>query len=266
MKTISVVNHKGGVGKTTSTLNFGGELAKKGYKVLLIDFDSQGNLSQTAAGRYLEPQDKARPNIAEALDRLLEDRDPIFPIYTTGINGMDIIPCDLRFANIIIKLNYAVAREGYLRQFISLIKEKFDYDYVLIDNAPTIEISFQNSLAACDEVLIVSEPDIYSMEGINTLISQINKIRRYFNPDLEIAGILINKMDKRTNYSKDMAEIIGNVWKEKIKVYETMIPKSVKTQESQAAGMLVSDHSPENPVGVAFKKFTDEYLRNRGIY
>lgn len=266
MKVISVINHKGGVGKTTVTLNFGAELAEKGYKVLLIDFDAQGNLSK---GVGLKDHESIKDTIASAMEKVMDgdDGECNLKIYKTEISdSLDIIPCNIAMANTNLKLQLAIGRELVLKKIISHIKESYDYDFILIDNAPSIALDFQNSIMASDEVLIVTSPDVFSANGMTSLLREYLKVRKYFGKDnLKIAGILINNADRRTVFTKEMIEVIKSAF-EKIKIFNTIIPQSVRVKESQANSCAIKDYEKENKAGLAFKEFVEEYLNENGVF
>ena len=259
MRIISIVNHKGGVGKTTTTLNFGAELADRGYKVLLIDFDMQGNL--TKASGLVNP-DKITETIALSMDKIIDGQPCIdTKVFKTGISkNLDIIPCNVSMADTKLKLQLTIARETVLKRVICSVKKKYNYDYILIDNAPTIEIDFQNSLVASDEVLIVTNPDVFSSAGMVSLLREYSKVKTYFSDSLKVAGVLLNNVDSRTNFTKGMVEVIKNKWKE-LKVFETVIPSSIKVKESQAMKLPIKTVDKNNKVAIAFSSFTDEYLK-----
>lgn len=258
MKVISVVNHKGGVGKTTVTFNFGAELVHRRYKVLLIDFDMQGNLTK---GAGIKNGDKLKDTIAHSMDLIIDGNTCEPGILNTGIENLDIVPCNVSMADTKLKLQLAMARELVLDKVIKNIKRKYDYDYILIDNAPTIELDFQNSLVASDEVLIVTNPDIFSTEGMASLLREYTKIRMYFNKEnLKIAGILINNADGRTNFTRDMIKAVKTIWKDNMNVFDTIIPQSVRVKESQASHQPIRRYDKNNKVALGFSSFTDEYL------
>ena len=260
MKIISVVNHKGGVGKTTITMNLGAELADRGNKVLLIDLDSQGNLTK-ATGIKIRKDNNAVYTIASALNAVMkgEKINPEDYIYRSGINSnLEVIPCCIDMADTKIALNIAMARETMLKLFIDDITEVKQYDYILIDNAPSIEVDFQNSLVASDEVLIITEADEFSTDGMESLLNQLAKIKSFFNPRLSVAGVLINKADVRTNLCKDMINVIRELFG-KLRVFDTVIPASVKLKESQIMKVSIKTYDKENAVAKAISSFTDEF-------
>ncbi len=260
MKIISVVNHKGGVGKTTITMNLGAELAERGNKVLLIDLDSQGNLTK-ATGIKIRKDNNAVYTIAAALNAVMkgEKINPEDYIYKSGINSnLEVIPCCIDMADTKIALNIAMARETMLKLFIDDIAEVKQYDYILIDNAPSIEVDFQNSLVASDEVLIITEADEFSTDGMESLLNQLAKIKSFFNPRLSVAGVLINKADVRTNLCKDMIGVIRELFG-KLRVFDTVIPASVKLKESQIMKVSIKTYDKDNAVAKAISSFTDEF-------
>lgn len=261
MKVISVVNHKGGVGKTTITVNLGAELADRGNKVLLIDFDSQGNLTK-ATGVTVRKEHGRAYSVAEAL-RAIIDEEPVDPklyIYQSDISeNLEVVPCHIGMAETKIALNLVMARERILKIFIDQIAAIKDYDYILIDNAPSIEVDFQNSLVASTDVLIVTEADEFSTDGMESLMRQLLKIREYFNPDLKVAGVLINKADRRTNICRDMIDVIRTIFGQ-LNVFETVIPSSVKMKESQSMKVSIMTYDRNNAVAKAVSSFTDEFV------
>lgn len=258
-KTIAILNHKGGVGKTTITMNFGAELAMKGYKVLLVDFDSQANLTRsTCDNPYFE--ETIANAIAEIINGNFEKLDPGKYIIKTSITeNLDIIPSDIRLADAQEALNNTVAREQILKILIDKIKAMNLYDFILIDNAPSVRIDFQNACVASDEILIVTEPREFSTDGMDSLILNTEKVKKFLKPSLTIRGILINKADTRTNMTKAMVDFIRKKYS-KCNVYDTVIPYSIKVSESQFLIKSLYDYEKNNAASEAIDKFTDEYL------
>lgn len=259
-KTIAIVNYKGGTGKTTITLNLGAALVNKGYKVLLIDFDGQGNLTKAVTG--LKNIDSIKETIATALTNIMSGSEAKLPVTSTYKENLDLVPCNVSMADTKMALVFAMARETILKRCLEVVKESKKYDYILIDNAPSVEIDFINSLVASDEALIVSSPDTFSTEGIQNLLLKYNSVKKYFNPELTISGILINNVDLRNNFTKDMVKVIKNHF-EKIKVFNTLIPSSIRVKESQAESKAVIDYEKNNKVAEAFSFFVTEYLNSK---
>lgn len=259
-KTIAIVNYKGGTGKTTTTLNFGVSLVNKGYKVLLVDFDGQGNLTKAATGE--KNVDRIKETITTSLNQIMHGNKVKLPIKKTYKENLEIIPCNVTMADTKVGLILAMARETILKRTLEDIKNNGDYDYILIDNAPSVEIDFINSLVAADEVLIVSSPDTFSCEGIQNLLVKYLSVKKYFNHELEISGILINNVDMRNNFTKDMIKVIEVCFKD-LKIFNTHIPRSIRVNESQAESKAVIDYEKNNKVAKAFDDFTNEYLESK---
>lgn len=260
-KTIAIVNYKGGTGKTTTTLNLGAALVNKGYKVLLIDFDGQGNLTKAVTG--LKNIDSIKETIATALTVVMSGgNEAKLPVTSTYKENLDLVPCNVSMADTKTALIFAMARETILKRCLEVVKESKKYDYILIDNAPSVEIDFINSLVASDEALIVSSPDTFSTEGIQNLLLKYNSVKKYFNPQLKISGILINNVDLRNNFTKDMVKVIKNHF-ESIKVFNTLIPSSIRVKESQSESKAVIDYEKNNKVAEAFSFFVTEYLNSK---
>lgn len=277
MKVISVVNHKGGVGKTTTAFNFAAELARRGKEVLLIDFDMQGNLGNAFGiienemkGCYISDLIETLIERQRGLEEIKEDtinvriQERDFGGYTLGL-----IPCDDRMADNLLRLNSMMAREQYLKMALDALKCEIakygkSYDYCIIDCAPSIMIDFQNALVASDELLIVANPDIFSTSGMKSLLREYKNVARFFNPDLHIAGVLINGVDTRTTFSKAMASQIKDSWKD-LNVYDTVIPLTIRVKESVLAHLPIREYvlkinELNNPAAIGFSEFTDEYL------
>lgn len=262
-KVISVVNQKGGVGKTTTSLNFAYELANKGKKVLLVDFDTQGNLT-SYAGIFEGSVDNIKTTIATALENVIDGKNAELEVYKSPvIDNLDIVPCNIEMAHIKLKMMNALAREQTLKRVLNTVKE--NYDYIVIDTAPSLDIDMINSLVASDEIIITSTPDTFSESGVKGLFKSIEQIKNTLNKELEIKGVLITMFDSRTNFSKAMTEVIKMSWDSKIKVFDEMIPISIKVKESQAMHIPISKYDKQNKVGKAYIKFTEEYIKSKEI-
>lgn len=254
-KVIAIANQKGGVGKTTTTLNFGAELAARGYKVLLIDFDPQGNLTLSCG---IEDADTLIDTISKPLMEIIEGKaDVDLPIYSYREN-IDFVPANEMLSSIKLMLVQVISRETVLKR--ALKKAREDYDYILIDCAPALTIDLVNALTAADEILIVTAPAKFAVSGIEGLMQTINQVRDNINDNLKIAGILINQIDQRTNFGKDTAEMMRDVWAD-MYVYESEIPCSIRVEESQAMGLAMGEYEKANKAAIGFSAFTDEYLR-----
>lgn len=256
-KVVSIINFKGGVGKSTITFNLGGELRKQGKKVLLVDFDGQGNLTNFTG---LEEKN-LNQNLITSLNAIMdEQKDVPVTIKKTEI-GLDIIPCNINKEKWVNDALSKIARETILKRFIDIVREKYDYDYILIDNAPSVNLDFQNSLVASDYYLIITKPEIASTDGISTIAKTINLIKEYFNKDLKSAGILINQAENRTNLHKNMKEYINMIFGEEFYIYNSVIPKSIAVGESQVVNIPICEYSKKSKIAIAFNEFTKEFLK-----
>ena len=256
-KVIAVTNYKGGVGKSTVTINLGYELENLGFKVLMIDFDGQKNIT-TYSGMKSHSQEN---NIITALDDVDKDfnLDYSDPILKVGEN-LDIITCDVRKNAWKDRIASAISKDTIMKRYVDTLRVKYDYDYILIDTAPSAEADLINVLAAADRYLIVTEAATGSVDAITTLVDIITQVKKLLNPNLEAAGILINKFEKKTTLHKLLLEVIQEVWDNKIYIFNTVIPKSIAVGESQYLSISLSEHNNNNIAAAAFKAFTKEFV------
>lgn len=254
---ISIVNFKGGVGKSTVTFNLGYELSQNGYKVLLVDFDAQGNL--TRFSNVLETGTDINSDIIEVLNVIMQGGVPTAdPIYTVNSN-IDIIPCTVMKEKWMIDIQTVMVRETILKRYLDLVKDKYDYDFILIDNAPSINIDLQNSLSASDYFLIVAEPDMASLDGTNAVINAIRQINLYINKDLRPLGIVLNKYESRTSLHSIMPSAFGGVG-DNYYLFNVRLPKSIDAPSSEAMGMAISEYAKGSKLSEAYKEFSQEFL------
>ena len=245
---LAVVNQKGGTGKTTTCENLGVGLAQEGKKVLLVDVDPQGSL--TISLGYPRPDD-LDTTLSELMAKVMQET----PLSSgEGIlhheEGVDLIPANISLSGMEVSLVNAMSRETILKQLIEPMKRQ--YDFILLDCMPSLGMLTVNALAAADNVLIPVQAQYLSAKGLEQLLQTVNKVRRQINPKLRIEGILLTMVDGRTNYAKDISNLIRETYGSKIKVFGTDIPHSVRAAEISAEGKSIFRHDPKGKVAEAY--------------
>lgn len=257
-RVISVANQKGGVGKTTTCVNLGIGLARAGKKVLLVEADAQGSM---AASLGIREPDELDVTLVNIMEKVINDED-IEP--GEGIihheEGVDFIPANIELAGLETALVNVMSREMVLRQFINDIRA--DYDYILIDCMPSLGMITINALVAADSVLIPVEAAYLPVKGLQQLIKTIGRVHRKLNPMLSIMGILFTKVDRRTNFARDIAEQIREVYGNQIHIFENCIPLSVRAAETTAEGKSIYLHAPKGIVAEGYRYLTEEVLED----
>lgn len=255
-KVLALCSQKGGVGKTTSCVNLAVGLAKAGKKVLVIDNDPQG--SMTASLGYHNP-DELPITLATILTKIVEDE--LFE-NTLGIlhhqEGIDLIPANIELSGMEVSLVNIMSRELVLKQYIERMRE--EYDYILIDCMPSLGMLTINALASVDAVIIPVQAAYLPVKGLEQLIRTIGKVRRQLNKQLKIGGILITMVDNRTNYARDISDLIFDTYGNQIKIFPQSIPFSVRAAEISAEGISIFEHDPKGKVAAAYWQMTQEVL------
>ena len=255
---MAVVNQKGGTGKTTTCENLGVGLAMEGKKVLVVDTDPQASL--TISLGYPIP-DQLSPTLADLLAKTMAEQ-PIEP--GEGIlhhaEGVDLMPSNIELSGLEVSLVNAMSRETILRQYLDTVKDK--YDFILLDCMPSLGMLTVNALAAADNVIIPVQAAYLPAKGLEQLLQTVNKVRRQINPKLKIEGILLTMVDSRTNYSKDISQLIRDNYGGTLKVFQTDIPRSVRAEEISAEGTSIFKHDPKGKVAEAYRVLTKEVLHN----
>lgn len=255
-KVIASVNQKGGVGKTTLTIHLGIGLARAGKKVLLIDFDPQGSLTDCMG--YPEPDDMDE-TVATVLQNRINDRpiDKRFGILPHS-EGVDVLPSNIELAGLEVSLVNVMCRELVLKNYLEEIKPM--YDYILVDCMASLGLLTINVLAAADSVIIPVRAEKPSIRGLQQLIRTVGKVRRNMNPKLEIAGILPNMVDSRTNYARDIVVMLKEVYGEALPVFDT-IPQSVRMAETSAEGKSIFMYDAKGKAAHACALLVEEVLK-----
>lgn len=255
-RVIAIANQKGGVGKTTTCVNLGIGLVRKGKRVLLIDADPQGNL---AACLGIEEPDDLEVTIVDVLQKVVNDE----PLDTTeGIlhhkEGVDFLPANIELAGLETTLVNTMSREIVLRLYIDEIKDQ--YDYILIDCMPSLGMMTINALVAADSVLIPVESNYLPTKGLQQLIRTIGRVRRQLNPELEIEGILLTKVNRTTNFAKDICNKLREAYSNQIHFFTNCIPLSVRAAETSAEGKSIYLHDPDGAAAEGYAALTEEVL------
>lgn len=252
----SICNQKGGVGKTQTAVSLGIGLAREGKRVLLVDVDAQGSL--TASLGYQQP-DQMDITLATVMGSMIAD-DPL-PV-SAGIlhnaEGVDLLPANIELSGMEVTLVNTMSRETILRQYLQTVKE--DYDVILLDCCPSLGMLTINALAASDQVLIPVQAQYLSIKGLEQLMRTIAKVRRQINPALSIGGILVTMADMRTNYTRDIIELLHAAYDGKLRIFDSIIPLSVRAAETSAEGKSIYLHDPAGKVAGAYAALTREVM------
>lgn len=234
-KMISIGNQKGGVGKTTTTVNLGAALAQLGKKVLIIDSDSQGNAT---SGLGVE-----RGQVNKSLYEILVDQEPLENcILPTSSENLDIVPSTISLAAAELELVNVKDRELRLKEAVSSVRDT--YDYILVDCPPSLGQLSINAFTASDTILIPVQAEYYALEGLSQLLNTIRLVQKSYNRQFRIEGVLITMLDARTNLGYEVVEEVRKYFREK--VYKTIISRNIRLSEAPSYGQSVLEYDPRS--------------------
>ena len=256
-KVIAIANQEGGVGKTTTTFNLGVALKNQGKKVLVVDADPQGDLT-TYMG-YNESELKT--TLAQLMESVIYDSQlDTKQAILNNDEEIDLIPSDLDLSATEAMLVNAMSREVTLRTILNNVKK--DYDYVLIDCMPSLGMLTINALSCSDKVVIPVRDHFLAAKGMGHLLKTVSRVKRTINPNLEVGGILLTLVNKRTNLSKETIQDLKETYGRAIKLYDTQIPLAVKTAESTSRGKSIFKYDKNGKVATAYEDFAKEVLED----
>lgn len=246
-KTYVFVNQKGGVGKTTSAINIGAYLALDGKKTLLVDFDSQGNMTSGVG------VDRDKPTVYDLLAGTAKI-DKV--IRESPVPGLSVIPASIDLSGAAIELVDQKEREFYLRRALEPVKNK--YDFILIDCPPSLGILTLNGLAAADEVLIPLQCEYFALEGLTLLLQTVKRVQKNLNPQLGIGGIFFTMYDSRTRLAQDVVQQVTSYFKDR--VFRTIIPRNVRLSEAPSHGLPICKYDALCVGAKSYEKLAKEVL------
>lgn len=241
----AIINQKGGTGKTTTAVNLGCALAKKGKKVLLVDLDPQGNMSYWLGCGELE-KSMTEVFLGEAtIDEILVERE-----------GLEVAPSDMSLANLEINIANFEDRESILDTALAEVE---GYDFILVDCPPSLSLLTVNALTTADKVIIPLQMEVLSLQGLDQIISTVESIRNVLNEDLEVEGLLPVMVDSRRKLSKEVHELISENYD--VDVFKSQIRSNVRASEAPSFGQSVLSYSPKSNSAIDYMNFAKEILK-----
>ncbi|MGQ2283305.1 ParA family protein [Apilactobacillus kunkeei] len=250
---ISLANQKGGVGKTTTSVNLGADLATMGKKVLLIDADAQGNAT---SGVGIQKSD-----IQKDIYDILVNEEPISEaIIPSKHEGLDIVPATIQLSGADIELTPQMARETRLLNALKSVSDQ--YDYVLVDCPPSLGLITVNAFTASDSILIPVQTEYYALEGLSQLLNTVQLVKKHFNPALDVEGVLLTMYDSRTKLGQQVNDEVRKYFGDK--VYDTIITRNVRLSEAPSYGLPIIDYDPNSKGSELYMQFAKEVLAAHG--
>lgn len=248
---IAVANQKGGVGKTTTSVNLSACLAEAGKRVLLIDIDPQGNAT---SGLGIDRKALG----TSVYDLLLEDMSPVDAMVSTSVKGLSVVGATIDLAGAEIELVPRISRENRLKRVLDPVKDQFDF--VLMDCPPSLGLLTINALTASDSILIPIQCEYYALEGLTQLMDTFKLVREALNPRLEVEGVLLTMFDGRTNLSIQVVEDVKRFFRGK--VYRTIVTRNVRLSEAPSHGLPITAYDPKSKGAEAYSELAREVIEN----
>ncbi|AQW20714.1 sporulation initiation inhibitor Soj [Lentilactobacillus curieae] len=246
---IALANQKGGVGKTTTAVNLGAGLASSGKRVLIVDSDAQGNAT---SGVGISKADIQK----DIYDVLINETPVSETIMHTSHEGLDIVPATIQLSGAEIELTPQMARETRLKEALDQVKD--EYDFVLIDCPPSLGLITINAFTASDSILIPVQSEYYALEGLSQLLNTIELVKKHFNQNLKIEGVLLTMFDSRTNLGVQVNEEVRKYFKDE--VYNTVIPRNIRLSEAPSYGLPIIDYDAKSKGAKTYMNLVEEVL------
>jgi chromosome partitioning protein len=258
---LTVMNQKGGVGKTTTVINLGVNLAKLGKSVLLVDLDPQANLTsglgltaQTdgpTTGRDITGQNSKQKTV---YDILVNEHTVAEIFIPTNFPDLHVLPSGIELSGAEVEMVSMLSREAILKKALESVSEK--YDFILIDCPPSLGILTINALVAADKVLVPIQCEYFALEGLGQLMNTVKLVKNKLNPELEIGGVILTMFDSRTNLSRDVAEEVKKYFASK--VFNSVVPRNIRLSEAPSHGMPIEEYDPQSTGAKAYRQLAEE--------
>ncbi|ONG62628.1 sporulation initiation inhibitor protein Soj [Bacillus cereus] len=248
-KIIAIANQKGGVGKTTTSVNLGAGLAQVGKKVLLVDIDAQGNAT-TGVGIEKSELDQCIYNV------LVEDADVQGGIQKTATENLDVLPATIQLAGAEIELVPTISREVRLQRALQPVRD--EYDYIIIDCPPSLGLLTINALTAADSVIIPVQCEYYALEGLSQLLNTVRLVQKHLNKNLAIQGVLLTMLDARTNLGIQVIDEVKKYFRDK--VYRSIIPRNVRLSEAPSHGKPIMQYDAKSRGAEVYIDLAEEVI------
>jgi len=252
---LAVVNQKGGVGKTTTSVNLSAYLALRGKKTLLIDIDPQGNAT-SGVGLEKKELDKT------IYDVLINNDDIKDVILTTGRKNLSICPANIQLAGAEIELVAMLSRENILKRALQGIRNQ--YDFIIMDCPPSLGLITLNALTATDGIIVPIQSEYYALEGLTQLMDTINIVKKHLNPSLDILGVVVTMFDSRTQLSHQVAAEVKKYFGEKL--FKTIVPRNVRLSEAPSFGLAINEYDSKSKGADAYEFLAKEVIKRSATF